>query len=148
VLERRIAASAALAGRVHLRGRVDRPTLAALYAQADLFVLGSHHESVSFAFIEALSFGVAPVVTDIPGFRAFTDDGRVGALFRAGDARGLAEALVRLGRAGADAGERAARRAAVRAHFDRTMAWPALARRALAIYEDAARARAQTRGRG
>ena len=43
-----------------------------MYAAADVFVLGSRHEAASFALIEALAFGVTPVVSDIPAFRALT----------------------------------------------------------------------------
>lgn len=80
--------------------------------------------------MEALSFGVTPVVTDIPAFRALTDGGRVGALFPVGDAVALAQALMRLGAGPSD-------RAAVRAHFEATLSWPVLALRALAIYDQA-----------
>ncbi len=128
---RRIAASPLLSSRVHLAGRIAHAELPAFYAGADLFLLGSHSESLCFALVEALSFGVTPVVTDIPSFRALTDGGRVGALFPVGDAGALAAALIRLGVAASD---RAARRAIVRAHFEATLSWPVLARRALEIY--------------
>jgi glycosyltransferase involved in cell wall biosynthesis len=134
---RRIEASPTLAGRVHARGRMPHAQLPALYAGADLFVLGSHTESLGFALLEALSFGVTPVVTDIPPFGALTGGGRVGALFPRGDAAALARALVRAGATRPD-------RAAVRAHFDATLSWPVLARRALAIYEEAAALRSAT----
>ena len=129
-VSRRIAASQLLSARVHTVGRVAHEALPAFYAGADLFLLGSHSESLCFALCEALSFGVTPVVTDIPAFRALTDGGRVGALFPVGDAAALAQALIRLGGAPRD-------RAAVRAHFEATLGWPVLARRALAIYDQA-----------
>jgi glycosyltransferase involved in cell wall biosynthesis len=135
-----IAGSEVLRGRVHLRGRVPREALGALYAAADLFVLGSHHEGSGYALIEALSFGVTPVVADIAPFRRLTGDGRLGALFAPGDAAGLARALV--GLAGVDLG---ARRPAVRAHFERELSWPVIGRKALEVYRAASRARA-TRG--
>jgi glycosyltransferase involved in cell wall biosynthesis len=130
-VRRRIAASPLLSARVHTVGRIAHDELPAFYAGADLFLLGSHSESLCFALVEALSFGVTPVVTDIPAFRALTDGGRIGALFPVGDAGALAAALIRLGAA---AGDRAARRAIVRAHFEATLSWPVLARRALEIY--------------
>jgi glycosyltransferase involved in cell wall biosynthesis len=132
----RVADSALLRPRVHLRGAVDRGALAPLYAGADLFVLGSHHEGSGYALLEALSFGVTPVVTDIPSFRALTGGGRVGALFRPGDDQELADALVRLGNT-----DLAARRLAVRAHFDRELDWSAVGRKALETYRSAAIAR-------
>jgi glycosyltransferase involved in cell wall biosynthesis len=132
-VERRIAASATLPSRVHLLGPLDHRELAALYRAADLFVIGSHHEGMCFSLMEALSFGVVPVVTDIPPFRGLTDGGRLGALFPVGDAGALARALERLGRAD----DRPARRAIVRDHFERALSWSALGRRALAIYRQA-----------
>lgn len=135
-VERKIAGSAALRGRVHLLGKLEQGELAALYRAADLFVLGSHHEGSGFALIEALSFGVVPVVSDIPPFRVLTDGGRIGALFPVGDAGALARALERLGSL-ESSDDWKARRASVRAHFERELSWPALARRALGIYREA-----------
>jgi glycosyltransferase involved in cell wall biosynthesis len=127
-----IAGSPFLAGRVHLLGKVERRALPALYGSADLFVLGSHHESAGYALLEALAFGVTPAVSSIPSFRALTHDGRLGALFPVGDAGALAEALRRL--AGTDLG---ARRPQVRAHFARHLSWAAVGARAATIYRAA-----------
>jgi glycosyltransferase involved in cell wall biosynthesis len=132
-VRKRVADSTLLRERVHLRGHVDRKELPALYAGAHLFVLGSHHEGSGYALIEALSFGVTPVVTDIPSFRALTQGGQMGALFPPGDADELARALVRLG--GVDFG---ARREAIRAQFERELSWAAVGRKALRIYRLAA----------
>ena len=128
-----IAARPALRPRISLRGRVDRKALPALYRTADAFVIGSHREVACFSLIEALSFGVTPIVTDIPPFRAITDGGRVGALFSAGDPRGLARGLQVTSQ-----GDPRERRAAVRAHFERELSWDAVGSRALAAYRAAA----------
>ena len=128
----RVASSPVLGPRVHLRGRVDRADLPALYRGADLFLLGSHREVASFALIEALSFGVIPVVTEIPAFRVLTDAGRLGALFPPGDVDALARAIGRLARA-----DMFALRALVRAHFTRELSWSALGTKALGIYRAA-----------
>jgi glycosyltransferase involved in cell wall biosynthesis len=134
-VELRIARSPSLRGRVHLRGRLARSALPAAYAGADIFVLGSHHEVACFSLMEALSFGVIPVVTDIPAFRAITGGGRVGALFAAGDPRAFAEAIVATVRGGAIS------RDEVRAYFARELSWSAVGRRALSIYRAAAASR-------
>jgi glycosyltransferase involved in cell wall biosynthesis len=125
-----------LTSRIHLRGRVDRTALPVLYNSADLFVLGSHREVACFSLIEALSFGVTPVVTDIPPFRAITGAGTVGALFTPGDTGAMARALMR-----ANAADLGSRRATVRAHFDRELSWAAVGRRALAVYRSASEKR-------
>jgi glycosyltransferase involved in cell wall biosynthesis len=137
----RIASSPALGGRVHLRGALPRDALPSLYRSADLFVLGSHREGSSFALIEALAFGVAPIVTDIPAFAALTGRGRVGALYTPEDSVSLARALASLG--GTDA---ASRRALVRSYFEQEISWPAVAAKALAAYRAAAATRAPVVG--
>jgi glycosyltransferase involved in cell wall biosynthesis len=135
-VQARIAGSS-LRGRVHLRGKLGRRELAAVYAGADLFVLGSHHEVACFSLIEALSFGVTPVVTDIAAFRALT--GGVGALFPPGDAAALARAIETV--AGRDRDDR---RRAVRARFAAELSWAAVGRKALGIYATARATRAST----
>jgi glycosyltransferase involved in cell wall biosynthesis len=125
----RIASSTVLASRVHLRGPVKRSELSEIYRGADLFLLGSHREVASFALIEALSFGVIPIVSDIAPFRALTNDGRLGALFPPGDAEALGRAIERLGR-----GDMTGRREAVQAHFASHLSWSVVGARALAAY--------------
>ncbi len=123
-----IAATPALRDRVHLLGPVPRDRLATLYASADLFVLASRSEAASYALLEAMAFGVTPVVSDIPAVRKLTDGGRIGALFAPGDAASLARALGRLGGAGIHT------RREVRANFERRLSWEVVARRALDAY--------------
>jgi len=142
-VRRRLAASPRLAGHVRLLGRVDHARLPALYKAADLFVLGSRQEAAGFALIEAQGFGATPVVSDIAPFRALTDDGRAGRLFPVGDVAAFARAIEELG-----ATDLRARRPQVLAHFDHHLSWPAIARRALAIYDEAKdRRRSETRRR-
>lgn len=132
----RVERSAALRARVRLCGRVSHDRLAAYYSAADLFVLGSHHEGSGYALIEALACGSVPVVTDIPSFRAIADDGRLGALWPPGDAWAFARALTR-----AASGDVAAKRLEIAADFERRLSWPAVGRRALALYQEVAAAR-------
>lgn len=128
-----MAARPQLQSRIRLTGSVDRTALPALYRSADIFVSGSHREVACFSLIEALAFGVTPVVTDIPAFRTITAGGEVGALFPPGDPRALTRALVAVG-----AGDHRARRASVRAHFERELSWSAVGKRALAAYQASA----------
>jgi glycosyltransferase involved in cell wall biosynthesis len=130
------AARPALHSRIHLRGRIERKALPALYRSADLFVIGSHREVACFSLIEALSFGVTPVVTDILPFRAITAGGRIGALYSPGDPSTLAGAIRRVSE-----GDAHARRALVRAHFERELSWSAVGARALGAYQSVARYR-------
>jgi glycosyltransferase involved in cell wall biosynthesis len=120
-VQQRIEHDPLLAGRVHLLGKVAHARIEPLMQAAELFVSGSHAESCGYALLEAMACGVAPVVTDIPSFRALTGGGRVGNLWPCGDAARLAEALVRT----------AVNRPLpqqVRAHFDATLSFAAVGR--------------------
>jgi len=121
----------ALATRVRLIGRVPHADLAAYYSAADLFVSGSLVEGSGYAALEAMACGAAPVLTDIPSFRAMTDDGRVGVLWTPGDPHDLADALARV-----TAEPREVLRRQVRARFEDALSWRSIGARALAIYRD------------
>lgn len=88
-------ASHGLRGRVHLHGEVDGATLAAHYAQADLFVLPSFHEGYGMVLAEALSHGL-PVVSTLAGAIPDTVPHDAGLLVPPGDVRALRAALTRL----------------------------------------------------
>ena len=111
-----------LAGRVHLLGKVPHARIETLMQAADLFLSASHAESCGFAAMEAMACGTAPVLSDIPSFRALTGDGKVGRLWRCGDARALSRALV------AAALERMPPEQ-IRAHFDATLSFAAVGQR-------------------
>jgi glycosyltransferase involved in cell wall biosynthesis len=130
-LRRAIAADARLQRTVTLLGAMAQEQLHNLYAAADFFVLGSHHESTGYAVLEALACGVPPVVTDIPSFRWLTDDGAIGALWRPGDAAGFHAALEL-----AASRDIHSQRDACRQRFDAHFSWNAIGQRALEIYEE------------
>ena len=143
-VERHVAASRRLSGRVHLRGQVAHDRLAAFYSAADLFVLGSHHEGSGYALLEAMACGAVPVVTDIPSFRVMTGGGAVGAVWRPGDVDGCAAALVRVA-----AADYKAQRTLVLDRFRKELAWDAVGTRALSAYRSVThrQSRAATRPR-
>ena len=116
-----------LNGRVHLLGKVTHARIEALMQAADVFVSGSHCEGSGYALLEALACGAAPVVTDIPSFRALTGDGRVGKLWPCGDGARLAEALICMA-ASRPSPEQ------VRTHFDATLSFVAVGRQWAAAY--------------
>ena len=87
----RIADSRALSEAVTLLGRIEHSQLEDIYNSSDYFVLGSHHEGSGFSLAEAMACGVVPVVTDIPSFRAMTDDGRIGGCWRPGSPESFAD---------------------------------------------------------
>ena len=65
-----------------------------LLAASDVFVLSSHREGLSFALLEAMAFGLVPVVTDAPGNREAVDDAGIVVPF--GDRAAFAQALSEL----------------------------------------------------
>lgn len=89
-----LADQAGLRERIHWHGEVDAPTLEALYAQADLFVLPSLHEGYGMALAEALARGL-PVVSCAAGAIVDTVPADAGVLVPPGDALALRAALRR-----------------------------------------------------
>ncbi len=134
-VEARIGASPLLRERVVLIGQVPHRRIEDLARAADLFMLGSHHEVLGFALMEAMACGLVPIVSDIPPFRRSTADGAVGALVPVGDAQGFAQALLDHARR-----PRAAARAAVLAHFQRNLSFERVGARLREIYETVAAA--------
>jgi glycosyltransferase involved in cell wall biosynthesis len=121
-VQARIARDAWLAGRVHLLGPVPHGRVQTLMQAADLYLSASHAEGSGYAALEAMACGTTPVLADIPSFRALTCNGRVGRLWRCGNPRALANALV-------TASLRRMPAAGVRAHFDTHLSFDALGRR-------------------
>lgn len=126
-VQQRIASDPRLAGRVHLLGKVPHARIERLMQSADVFVSGSHAESCGYALLEAMACGAFPVVTAIPSFRALTGDGRMGELWRRGDAAQLANALR------CAAGGRPSREQ-VRKHFDDNLSFTAVGRKWAGAY--------------
>lgn len=87
-----------------------RTPVRGVLAAGDFFVLPSHREGLSFALLEAMALGLAPVVSDAPGNPEAV--GEAGIVVRAGDPAGFERAFRRL-LGGGDAralGERARER--------------------------------------
>jgi glycosyltransferase involved in cell wall biosynthesis len=130
----KLARDPGLAARVTLRGQVPNERIGDEYARADIFVLGSHFEGSGYAALEAMACGVVPVLTDIPSFRWLTDDGRIGALWRIGDAASLGDALTRVA-----SSDLQTHRQAATARFDEHFSWSAIGQRAMEIYREFSR---------
>ncbi len=126
----RIAASPLLSDHVRLLGPRSHGEIEMLCRAADLFLACSHAEGSGYALIEALACGAAPVVSDIPSFRALTGNGELGALARPGDAAGFARNLVDVARRPA-----AERRSRILDHFRRELSFDAVGAKLYAAYE-------------
>ena len=79
---------------VEFAGRVGDP--GSYYRQAAMLVLPSRVEGMSNALLEAQSWGLPAVVSDIPGNRAVVVHGETGLVVPVGDADALAEGILRL----------------------------------------------------
>jgi glycosyltransferase involved in cell wall biosynthesis len=85
----------ALGNRVAAPGAVSPQRLAALYAEADVFVLASHFEGYGMAYAEAVAHGL-PIIGTHAGAIPDTVPPDAGLLVAPGDAAALAEALRRI----------------------------------------------------
>lgn len=82
------------ASSVDFKGRVNNPE--EYYNKAAIFVLPSRVEGMSNALLEAQSWGIPCVVSDIPGNTAIVENGVNGLVVPVNDARSLATAIIKL----------------------------------------------------
>lgn len=82
-----------LVDKVFIEGHVDN--LGSVYSDADIFVLSSSHEGIPNALIEAMSYSIACVATDVPsgGVRAVMTNGHDGLIVPVGDLEQLSLAI-------------------------------------------------------
>jgi glycosyltransferase involved in cell wall biosynthesis len=90
----RLARERGCADRIFFQGFVKDPS--ALFRHAAVFALPSRIEGLSNALLEAQSWGVPAVVSDIPGNRFVVQNGESGFVAPVGDAAAFADALIRL----------------------------------------------------
>lgn len=124
---------APLGSRLQLLGRLDDRLLHALYERADLFVHATRFEGSSLVTLEAMAHGLAIAATRAGGIPDKIKDGETGRLVEPGDVEGLVRAIVDL--AGSETLRRDLGRRA-REHAGAAFAWPVLAERTRALYEE------------
>jgi glycosyltransferase involved in cell wall biosynthesis len=81
-------------GSMSFVGTVDDPDL--YYCHAAVFVLPSRYEGMSNALLEAQSWGIPCVASDIPANRAVVEHGVSGFLFQVDDYKAMAEYVIKL----------------------------------------------------
>lgn len=114
-------------------GRVDDPGL--YYRDAAMLVLPSRVEGMSNALLEAQSWGLPCVVSDVPGNRAVVTDGVNGIVVPVGEAGALAAGI---GRLLASAEERTRMGEAARRRAIETYSVPVVLDRLIGLYEGVA----------
>jgi len=129
---------AAAAHGVVLTGVLRRESLWQLYTHAGCFVLPSSHEGLPIALLEALSFGLPVIASDIPphlelGMASDT-------YFACGDVDALGRRLTAAQATPFDADASTTRREWVLSHY----VWDRVARATLQVYRDVMHGRTQT----
>jgi glycosyltransferase involved in cell wall biosynthesis len=79
---------------VEFKGIVSRKELMDYYRDSDIYVSTSLSDSTSVSLLEAMNFGLIPVVTDIPGNKEWIEDGKNGFLFPKSKPATLAEKII------------------------------------------------------
>jgi len=126
-----------LQGAVHLAPNPSDEEIRQLISQSSYFLCLSRHEGFGIAPIEAMSAGLTPILSDIPPFRRLVDESGLGYLttLEAAPAAAIA-ALLQLHAQG-DSAYQTRRTAAM--NFAQRYAWPQVADRYLALYEQIGR---------
>ena len=125
-----LASEAALAENVVMAGFQSGESLRQLYAHAGLFVLPSSHEGLPIVLLEALSYGLPVLVSDIPSnLEVVGDPARV---FQMGDIAELSAKISALTDLKLDAAEREALRRDCARRYD----WTEIAQKTSAAYDD------------
>lgn len=132
------ARAAGLAPHVRLLGRASERVLHALYERADVFVHATRSEGSSLVTLEAMAHGLPVVATRVGGIPDKVRDGETGRLVEPGDVEALGAAIADLSSDAPRArelGKRGRQRALA------AFAWPELAARTVALYEELLRER-------
>jgi glycosyltransferase involved in cell wall biosynthesis len=118
---------------VFLAGWHDHHELADILAAADVIVLPSVREQFGQVLVEGMACGLPAIAVDAYGPADIVEHGETGWLVEPDDLAGLTDALVE---AVNRPGERRRRGAAAARDVAGRFAWPALARRVAALYDD------------
>jgi len=117
--------------RIVLTGYITGDPLHQLYSHANLFVLPSYHEGLPIALLEAMSYGLPVLVSDIPANR------EVGLAsnryFPPGNIEALREKLLKFGNRGISSDEQEQYRNKIIGEYN----WSVIARQILAVYKKA-----------
>ncbi len=80
-----------LGGSVALLGRIEESSMPGFWKREDIFISTSDFEGTSISMLEAMSFGVVPVVTDVSGVEEYIEQGVNGYFVNKGNVKKMAE---------------------------------------------------------
>lgn len=126
---RQLKAMAAQVPDVVLTGFLSGLPLAEIYTHAGLFVLPSYYEGLPIVLLEAMSYGLSCIVSDIPANREvqLSQD----RYFKAGDMRAMAQKIREFMQKPMDEDGKASQRDLVRQRYD----WDKIAQETLRVYQ-------------
>lgn len=78
-----------LVNKVQLLGRLEKNQMNDFWKEQDVFINISEYEGTSLSMLEAMSFGVVPIVTDVSGAREFIGHNGNGFIVDIGDLQGI-----------------------------------------------------------
>lgn len=90
----RLAKDLKVESHVEFKGIVPQETLLKYYRDSDIYVSAALSDSTSVSLLEAMNFGLIPIVTDIPGNREWIGDRENGFLFPTSNHKALAEKII------------------------------------------------------
>jgi len=131
---KRFIEDAGLQNHVDLVGSLTHAQIGASLEDSHFIISASHKEGSGYSVIEAMSFGVIPILSDIPSFRDFTDTGTIGAIFQLKNPSDLAAKTLTI-----IDGDWSVQSRRVKERFQNTLSQEAIGRRLAAIYEEVLR---------
>jgi len=115
--------------RAVLTGRLTGQPLRELYSHAGMFILPSYHEGLPIVLLEAMSYGLSRIVSDIPANRNVDLDGS--RYFNPGDIEGMAAKMNEFIDRSLSQEEKHNQVEYIRENFD----WEKIAGKTLEVYE-------------
>lgn len=115
--------------RIILTGYITGEPLHQLFSHAGLFVLPSYHEGLPIALLEAMSYSLAVLVSDIPANKEVNLEKT--RYFRPGDVNDLRNKLLELGQQGISEEERQSFRERIARDYN----WSSIAAQTVDVYE-------------